>query len=709
MLAIWKREFKAYFQSVIGWLFLAATLSIYGLYFYVYNLAYGYAYITNSLSAITFIFLVTVPVLTMRILAEERKNKTDQLILTAPVSVGKIVSAKFLAMGSIFTIAVAVIAVTPLILSAFGSVPLAENYVGLLGFWLYGLACIAVGMFVSSLTESQVIAAVVSFALLFLGYMMNSICNLISTSENVLTKILGCYDLTGRLDNFFAGMFDIGGIIYYLTLIAVFLFLTVQSIQKRRWSMSVKKLKLGVFSTGMIAFGMALAVFVNLIAGAMPATWMQLDATSQKIYSLTSDTTDMLSKLQEDVNIYVLAAKDAADSTVAKTLERYQAGSSHVKVEYKDPAKYPNFYASYTDNTSITQNSLIVVSDKRNKVINYSNLYESSMDYNTYSTTTTGYDAEGQITSAIQYVVSDNMPVVYALEGHNETGLADGFQEVIEKANITLETINLLNYNEIPADAAALIINGPTSDFSTDDAAKVSTYLKNGGKAFITLGFTEQEMTNFYSILSEYEVTVAAGMVMETDTNYYYQQPYYLLPEVKSTTLTSGAADNYVFAPSALGLQYPQASEEDESAITYDELLTTSDSAYSKVDVVNLTTLDKEEGDIDGPFAIGLDITKQNEDNSQTKLVIYSCVGIFENSADQMVSGNNSKLFSGTMNTLVSSNEDETAVIPVKSFEDATVTVSTTVMQFGAVIGIVVLPVMLLIVGIVIWLRRRKR
>ena len=132
MAAIFKREFKSYFQSVIGWLFIAVTLCLYGLYFVVYNLSYGYAYISYSLSAITFIFLITVPVLTMRVFAEERNKKTDQLILTSPVSLGKIVFAKFLAMVAVFSIAIAVIALSPLLLKALGSAPLKESYVGIL-------------------------------------------------------------------------------------------------------------------------------------------------------------------------------------------------------------------------------------------------------------------------------------------------------------------------------------------------------------------------------------------------------------------------------------------------------------------------------------------------------------------------------------------------------------------------------------------------
>ena len=103
MKAILKREWNAYFQNIIGWLYLAATAALYGLYFFVYNLNYGYAKVSYALNAITFLYLITVPVLTMRSLAEEQKSKTDQLILTAPVSVGKIVLAKYLAMAAVHT------------------------------------------------------------------------------------------------------------------------------------------------------------------------------------------------------------------------------------------------------------------------------------------------------------------------------------------------------------------------------------------------------------------------------------------------------------------------------------------------------------------------------------------------------------------------------------------------------------------------------
>ena len=163
MFAVLKREFRSYFQNVVGWLFVAVLMALFGLYFYVYNLRQGYPYLYYTLSAITIIFMIAVPILTMRSFAEDRKNKTDQLMLTAPVPVAKIVLGKYLAMLAVFTVDIAVFCVMPLILRAFGTIPMGESYIAILAFWLYGAASIAVGMFISALTESQVIAAVLTF------------------------------------------------------------------------------------------------------------------------------------------------------------------------------------------------------------------------------------------------------------------------------------------------------------------------------------------------------------------------------------------------------------------------------------------------------------------------------------------------------------------------------------------------------------------
>ncbi len=245
MKAIYKRELKAYFHSMTGWLFLAANIFLSGLYFFALNLRFGYSSLANTIYNILFLLLITIPILTMRMMSEERRQKTDQLILTSPISVGRVVLGKYLAASTIFTLSTLVIAAYPLILSRFGAVSMGESYTALLAYYLYGLTCIAIGLFISSVTESQVIAAVLSFGALFLGYMMGSITGLISSTGNLFTRILNVYDMTSRLEDMMQGSMELKSVLYFLTYILVFLFFTVQSVQKRRYQVSVKSLQMG--------------------------------------------------------------------------------------------------------------------------------------------------------------------------------------------------------------------------------------------------------------------------------------------------------------------------------------------------------------------------------------------------------------------------------------------------------------------------------
>lgn len=287
MTAIYKRELKSYLTSMVGYLFIFFVLVLTGIYFSAYQLSAAYPKFETTLSAVTFVFLIGVPILTMRVLAEERKQKTDQLLLTAPVSVGNIVTGKYLALVTVYAIPILVLCTYPLIMSKFGTVDFGTAYTAILGFFLLGCANIAIGLFMSALTESQVIAAVLTFVLLFAFYMMNGISSFFSKTsmstcvtfgllilaaaiivytmiknvlisaavgvigevilvivyllkssifEGGLQKVLDIFNLSGHFDNFTNNIFDIKGIVYFLSVIAVCLFLTMQSILKRRWN-----------------------------------------------------------------------------------------------------------------------------------------------------------------------------------------------------------------------------------------------------------------------------------------------------------------------------------------------------------------------------------------------------------------------------------------------------------------------------------------
>ena len=287
MLCICKREIRSFFHSMIGWVFGAFLLLMAGIYFTAYNLNYGYPLFSYTLSSITFLFLIVSPILAMRTLAEERKQKTDQLLLTAPVTVWQIVLGKYLALIVTFLLPVVILCFYPLIMAQYGSIAFASTYVALLGFFLLGCTCLAVGLFFSSLTESQVIAAVVTFCVLLVLQLVDGIGSVISSSamlslitmiiivaliafliyymtknvfiadgvgivgvvaliaafvikrslfEGLAGDILEKISLVSRFDSIVNQTLDISTIIYYISVSALFVFLTVQSVQKRRWS-----------------------------------------------------------------------------------------------------------------------------------------------------------------------------------------------------------------------------------------------------------------------------------------------------------------------------------------------------------------------------------------------------------------------------------------------------------------------------------------
>ena len=296
MFAVYKKELRSYFTSMIGWVFIAFFLVLVGLYFMVYNLMNGYTDFSVVFQGVQMFFiLLLVPVLTMRIIAEENRQKTDQLLYTSPISVTKIILGKYFALVTLFGIAMLVVCVYPLIMSGIvkgaatgmESVDFAIAYGSALGFFLLGAAYIAIGMFISSLTESQVIAAVASGVIMIFTYLMISLAELLPTGhsfvfwflavlvvvlafvlniwihngwlsaligilaevgltitfilnteafDNLLGNTLSSISIVDRYNNFTLGIFDVSALIYYLSVCFLFVFITIQRIKKKRWN-----------------------------------------------------------------------------------------------------------------------------------------------------------------------------------------------------------------------------------------------------------------------------------------------------------------------------------------------------------------------------------------------------------------------------------------------------------------------------------------
>ena len=287
MLAVYKKEMRQAFTSIFGYIFLTFLLALFGVYTYIYNLKMGYASFAYAVSSVTTFFLFLVPMLTMRSLSEEKKQKTDQLVFTSPVSVSGIILGKYLALVTILFLAVAVVSTYPLILSKYGAVNMKVAYSNLGAFFLLGCAYLAIGLFLSALTESQIVAAIVTIIVILFTLLADVMKDMIPSDHSIsvivigvlilvlvalsfimmrnkivsavlfvagfgamigsyvmkpeiydgfLTKLLGWFSLVSRFEDFQYGLFDPTAYVYYFSIAVLFVFLTIQAIKKRRWS-----------------------------------------------------------------------------------------------------------------------------------------------------------------------------------------------------------------------------------------------------------------------------------------------------------------------------------------------------------------------------------------------------------------------------------------------------------------------------------------
>jgi len=234
MKAIFQREFRAYFQTPVGYIFIGMFLAISGYFFAVANLLPKSPDLGAVLSNMLLMFLFLIPILTMRLLSEERNSKTDQLLLTSPVSVRDIVLGKFAAAAAIYLVTLFITLLYLLVLGIHGQPAYAKIFCNYLGFVLIGFSFISVGLFVSSLTQSQASAAMATFAALLLLYALEWSQGVIHNT--VLVAVINCLSITKWYSEFELGVLSVPAIIYYLSFTAVFLLLTIHAVDRRRWN-----------------------------------------------------------------------------------------------------------------------------------------------------------------------------------------------------------------------------------------------------------------------------------------------------------------------------------------------------------------------------------------------------------------------------------------------------------------------------------------
>lgn len=491
------------------------------------------------------------------------------------------------------------------------------------------------------------------------------------------------------------------------------------------------------YSAAMSVVVIAIVVVLNMIVGQIPSKYTEFDISTGKLYTIGDETKKVLKNLDENITIHYIVQSGNEDSTIEKLLNQYKDNSSKIKIEKIDPVTSPNYTSQFTDD-KVSENSLIVSSAKRNKVIDYSSMYESEIDYSTYQSKTTGFDGEGQLTSAIDYVLSDELPVVYYVTGHNEVTLPDAVKNRIEKANLELKELNLLTAGEVPSDAAGLLLDSPETDYSKDEAQAVITYLQNGGKTLILTDYTGKEHTNYDSILAEYGIEVTDGIVVETDSDMYVQRPYYIVPTISASEITTdmtGGSTNVLLS----GCQGFKVSENARDTLDISTVLSPSEGAFVKTDPQNMTSYDKEDGDADGPLSVAVTVSEDvsgtsdedsdssgadeatteidnaateaatSDETKTTQLVAIASSAILDSSMNSMVSDGNYTLYMNAMKWLVDTGDSNRVSIASKSVAVDYLTVTTGDAAAIALFVCILLPICCLVCGGMICHRRKKR
>lgn len=454
----------------------------------------------------------------------------------------------------------------------------------------------------------------------------------------------------------------------------------------------------GSYSLAVTAVVLAILVAVNILVSALPKTLTQRDISSTKLYSITSNTKVVVNALDQDVTIYWIVQSDEEDDVIENLLGKYESLSEHIKVIKKNPDVFPTFAQQYTSE-AVQNNSLVVECGERSRFISYSDIYLYDTNLSSYSYDVS-FDGEGAITSAIDYVVNEDQPRIYVLEGHGEAELPSAFSGQIEKDNIELSGFSLLTADAVPEDTDGILIYAPSSDISTQEKDLLTEYVSGGGKLLVMAGPTEDgTLTNLYSILADYGVETADGVVVDTDREHFaFQAPYVLLPDLADSEITEPLIEEsyYAIMPISQGLLV-----EDADAVT--PLLTTSELSFSKAAGYALSSYEKEEGDVDGPFTLAVSVAAENEG----EIIWFASSHFLDEMYNAYSSGANLDLAMNALSSVIG--ESEAVAIRSKSLNYDYLTISNFASSFLKTVMIAVFPLAYLGVGIFVIVERRKR
>ncbi len=661
MRAVYEKELRSYFSSMTGYVFMAALLLLCGGMSAAVNLFRGLAAFENTLYTVSYVFIFTVPLLTMGVGADERKNKTETLLRALPVFRTDIVFGKYLALLTVFAVPCLVMCLFPAVLSTYGEVNFISAYGSILGFFLLGACLLALGLAVSFAAESPTVAGVVTFLSVLLTYLFGSVADLVPSSGlfsliaflilallaggavyyllrslplacgvfggcaliigtvylvspaafegafGGFLRFLGVYE---RFTVFLTGLFDLSGVVYFLSFTALCLVIATQVGTEGK-----KDLRLGSVRLLITCGALACAVVLNVAMGLLPEGVKKQDMSASGMFKISPETLESLTE-RENIEITYLVSEGEEDLLTEQMLIRVDEQCDGIALKRLDPALHPEAAADYS---AYTANSFIVKSPLRERAVSAYDLYEfefegydgqrfSYLEYSTYKSAdptlveTEYFVGEKKLLSAMSYVTARTLPTVLFTTGHGESEPDGVLLSYLDQDNVQLSSVNLSTLTEIPEEVDTIVTVYPKGDFSAVECLMLKSFINSGGHVVLYTEFESETLTNLEGLLGELGMKRVDGLVYDGEEGRYAAHKWLLMPATVENEFTEGI-DTGVFMPIAHGIELCDTDDE----VTVRAILNSSDESFARPSDSEAKTNDKSEGDIDGPFMLGAD------------------------------------------------------------------------------------------------------
>lgn len=491
-------------------------------------------------------------------------------------------------------------------------------------------------------------------------------------------------------------------------------------------TLSARSLRAGGYGVLAALILLAVLIFVNLIVSALPSKYVKFDTSTKKLYTFDEQTKAILASVSEDVTIYLVAERGEEDSVVTELLDRYASENGRIRIKTVDPAVSPAFLLEYTEE-SVSNNSLIVESGRRSKLVPYSEIYkvdysnlteEDYYNYYYYGITPRGetvFAGENALTAAIDFVTATEIPKIYFLTGHGEGTLSETMKGYLQDENFETEELSLIASGglegdfssdlitgeiSVPEDATCIFINAPTSDLSEAELNALVAYIRGGGTVLVNGDYRTPNLPNMVSLAGELGLDLCGSLVVEGSQGHYYSRAYYLLPDAQSHEITDPILNSgkYVLFANSHALR---KAENLPDGVAVTPLFTTTDSAYAKRST-NFENIAYEDEDLKGPFLSAAAVTA-----GEGKAVWFTSAYLCEDSADQIVSGGNSNTFLNACGWCC----DKSSSVSVRtiSLSVEPLAIPEASANFWLVIVCILVPLAAVGGGLAIWLRRRSR